>query len=200
MEWQMRNWLYFTWLSGDHIVEQHIHNIDVVNWAKGKQPIRALGIGGRQVRTDAAFGHIFDHHGVHFEYDDGCWLFSQCRQIPQCHNQVSEHLIGTRGEADFHRGYHLRFRDERAAWSFEGDEPDPYQKEHDDLFAAIRAGAPYNEARYAAESTLTAIMGRMATYSGKLVTREEALASERLGPPEYAWGEIAVPAVPMPGQ
>ena len=98
MEWQLRNWLYFTWLSGDHIVEQHIHNLDVVNWAKGKHPVRAHGIGGRQVRTDGAFGHIFDHHGVHYEYDDGTWMFSQCRQIPKCHNQVSEHLIGTEGE------------------------------------------------------------------------------------------------------
>jgi predicted dehydrogenase len=199
MEWQMRNWLYFTWLSGDHIVEQHIHNIDVVNWAKRMHPVRAVGVGGRQVRTAKEFGHIFDHHSVHFEYADGSWLFSQCRQIPGCWNSVSEHLIGTSGRAECHDGKILA-RNGDVVWEFEDGERDPFQQEHDDLFAAIRAGAPYNEAQHGAESTLTAVMGRMATYTGREVTWEQALASEeRLGPPRYEWGEAPFPPVAMPG-
>ncbi|MGE0143740.1 MAG: Gfo/Idh/MocA family protein [Planctomycetota bacterium] len=200
MEWQLRNWLYFTWLSGDHIVEQHIHNIDVINWAKRGHPVRAFGMGGRQVRTDARFGHIFDHHAVHYEYADGSFLFSQCRQIDGCANQVSEHLIGTLGRADLNTGgWSIKTAD--GTWQFprrEGN--DPYQTEHDDMFAAIRAGTPYNEARFGAESTLTAILGRIATYTGKLITWEEALESERLGPTEYAMSGVPLPPVPMPGR
>ena len=199
MEWQLRNWLYFAWLSGDHIVEQHIHNIDVINWAKKGHPARASGMGGRQVRTDAKFGHIFDHHDVQYEYDDGSMMFSQCRQIDGCANQVSEHLIGSQGRADLNTG----------GWTITGEKPwrfprgeanEPYQTEHDDLFAAIRSGKIYNEARYGAESTMTAIMGRMATYSGRIVTWEEALAGERLGPDTYAWGDLPTPPVAMPGR
>ena len=197
MEWQMRNWLYFTWLSGDHICEQHIHNLDVVNWAKQAHPVRAHGIGGRERRTDEKFGHIFDHHGVHYEYADGSYMFSQCRQIAGCMNKVSEHLIGSKGRVDFEGGYHIRGSDND--FSYKGKRQNPYQVEHDRLFAAVRQGTPHNEAKYGAESTLTAIMGRMATYSGKMVTWEDALGSERLGPTEYSWGEIAVPAVPRPG-
>ncbi len=199
MEWQMRNWLYFTWLSGDHIVEQHIHNIDVINWAKQGHPVRASGMGGRQVRTDAKFGHIFDHHDVHFEYADGSLLFSQCRQIDGCSNQVSEHVVGTKGRADMSTGgWTISGAN---AWQFprkEGNEP--YQTEHDDFFAAVRSGKIYNEARYGAESTLTAILGRMATYSGRVVTWDEALASERLGPDTYAFGDLPTPPVPTPGR
>ena len=197
MEWQLRNWLYFAWLSGDHITEQHIHNLDVINWAKRAHPVRAMGVGGRQVRTGAAFGHIFDHHAVQFEYEDGSWMFSQCRQIPGCKNQVSEHLIGTEGNADCYRGYSIRGEN---PWRMDGRDNSPYQVEHDDLFAAIRKGAPYNEARYGAESTLTAVLGRMATYTGKVVTWEEAMAAERLGPDQYVFGELATPPVPIPGR
>ncbi|MEM7204762.1 MAG: Gfo/Idh/MocA family oxidoreductase [Planctomycetota bacterium] len=168
MEWQLRNWLYFTWLSGDHIVEQHVHNLDVVNWAKRAHPVRALGLGGRQTRVDPAYGHIFDHHSVHYEYGDGTWLFSQCRQMVGCKGRVSEHLIGTKGRCDTDsRRWSISGDTE---WKYEGDKNNPYQTEHDDLFASIRKGQPLNEGRYVAESTLTAIMGRMATYSGKEIT------------------------------
>ena len=198
MEWQLRNWLYFTWLSGDHIVEQHIHNLDVINWAKQAHPVKAHGMGGRQVRVQPAFGHIFDHHAVQFEYEDGSVMFSQCRQMPGCAFRVSEHLIGTRGTADFlRRGQQMKV--DGKSWRYDGPKQVPFQQEHDDLFAAIRADTPYNEAEYGAQSTLTAIMGRMATYSGKDVTWDQALASERLGPAAYEWGGLAVPAVPTPG-
>lgn len=199
MEWQLRNWLYFTWLSGDHIVEQHVHNIDVVNWAKHAYPVRAHGVGGRQVRTDPAFGHIFDHHSVHFEYADGAWLFSQCRQQDNCANDVSEHLIGTKGRADMDGN---RYRiDSKEPWKFEGPGNDPYQAEHDALFESILEGKGLNEGELVANSTMTAIMGRMATYSGKVITWDEAISSnEALGPQSYEFGPLPVPPVAMPGR
>jgi predicted dehydrogenase len=199
MEWQLRNWLYFTWLSGDHIVEQHVHNLDVVNWALQGHPVRARGMGGRQVRTDAKFGHIFDHHSVQYEYDGGAWCFSECRQIDGCLNDVSEHVYGADGECHMDTGS-WKITGKRA-WEYDGEKNDPYQTEHDDLFASIRAGTPLNEGRMVAESTLTAIMGRMATYSGRQVTWDEALkADERWGPETYEFGDLPVDPVPMPGR
>jgi predicted dehydrogenase len=198
MEWQLRNWLYFTWLSGDHIVEQHVHNIDVINWAMQGHPVSARGMGGRQVRTDAKFGHIFDHHAVQFQYDNGAYCFSECRQIDGCVNDVSEHVYGTLGEA--HMGGNWRITGDNA-WTFEGQRNDPYQSEHDALFASIRARQPLNEGKMVAESTLTAVMGRMATYTGKQISWQEALESdEKWGPDSYEFGPLPVDPVPMPGQ
>ncbi|MFO1030885.1 MAG: Gfo/Idh/MocA family oxidoreductase [Planctomycetota bacterium] len=198
MEWQLRNWLYFTWLSGDHIVEQHVHNLDVVNWALQAHPTRCRGMGGRQVRTDPKYGHIFDHHAVQYQYAGGAFCFSECRQIDGCANDVSEHVYGSDGEA--HLGSSFRITGKNA-WTFGGGHNDPYQTEHDDLFAAIRAGKPFQEGRMVAESTLTAIMGRMATYSGGEVTWEQALADDRRwGPETYEFGPLPVDPVPMPGQ
>jgi myo-inositol 2-dehydrogenase/D-chiro-inositol 1-dehydrogenase len=199
MEWQLRNWLYFTWLSGDHIVEQHVHNLDVVNWALQSHPTRCRGMGGRQVRTHEKYGHIFDHHAVQYQYPSGIWSFSESRQIDGCANDVSEHVYGTDGEAHMDSG---RWRiTGKNAWTHEGPNNDPYQTEHDDLFASIRARKPFDEGRMVAESTLTAIMGRMATYSGKEVTWEQALASEeKWGPDHYEFGPLPVDPVPMPGQ
>lgn len=198
MEWQLRNWLYFTWLSGDHIVEQHVHNLDVINWAMQAHPTRCRGMGGRQVRTDPKYGHIFDHHAVQYQYGNGAWCFSECRQIDGCANDVSEHVYGTLGEA--HMGNDWRITGEKA-WKFDGPKNDPYQTEHDDLFAAIRARQPFNEGRMVAESTLTAIMGRMASYSGQEISWEQALASdEKWGPDSYEFGPLPVDPVPMPGK
>lgn len=198
MEWQLRNWLYFTWLSGDHIVEQHVHNIDVINWAMQGHPVSARGMGGRQVRTDPKFGHIFDHHAVQFRYDSGAYCFSECRQIDGCVNDVSEHVYGTLGEA--HMGGDWRITGENE-WKFDGQKNDPYQTEHDDFFASIRAGKPLSEGQMVAESTLTAIMGRMATYSGKQISWQDALDSdEKWGPDSYEFGPLPVDPVPMPGQ
>ncbi|MEZ6036340.1 MAG: Gfo/Idh/MocA family oxidoreductase [Planctomycetota bacterium] len=198
MEWQLRNWLYFTWLSGDHIVEQHVHNLDVINWAMQAHPDFARGTGGRQVRTDPKFGMIFDHHAVQYHYPSGAWNFSECRQIAGCQNDVSEHVYGTLGEA--HLGGKPTITGENA-WKYEGPGNDPYQSEHDDLFASIRAGKPLNEGQMVAESTLTAIMGRMATYSGKQISWDDALNSdEKWGPDSYEFGPLPVDPVPMPGQ
>lgn len=173
MQYQIRNWYFFTYLSGDHIVEQHCHNIDVGNWFKGAYPIRANGIGGRQTRTSPECGQIFDHHYVEFEYADGCRMFSQCSQFPAKWGQVSEHLLGSKGTADFHdqKPSEIKGADH---WKFKGVSKNAYQVEHDDLFAAIRNDTPYNEADYGAHSTMTAIMGRMATYSGGVVEWNDA--------------------------
>ena len=185
MQFQMRNWYYFTWLCGDHICEQHIHNLDVINWLKGAYPVKAWGMGGRQVRTQKHFGEIFDHHFVEYEYADGSRMFSQCRQIPGCWNSVTEHAQGTKGSADI-SGSTIRTGDQ--VWKYKGAKNDPYQTEHDDLFASIRAGKPLNEGEYGALSSMTSIMGRMATYSGKEVEWEAALNSQiSLAPKEFSF-------------
>jgi myo-inositol 2-dehydrogenase/D-chiro-inositol 1-dehydrogenase len=185
IEYQMRNWYYYTWLCGDHIVEQHIHNLDVSNWFVDGHPVDANGMGGREVRTAPKYGEIFDHHFVEFTYENGVKMLSQCRHIPGCFNSVSEHIHGTKGVANL--------SDRRAEitgpneWRG-GDSPNPYQVEHQDLYASIRSGQPYNEAEYGAHSTMTAIFGRMATYSGKMLEWNRAIGSElSLAPKEYAW-------------
>jgi predicted dehydrogenase len=198
VEWQLRNWLYFTWLSGDHIVEQHIHNLDVVNWAMRAHPVRAVGLGGRQVRTGPEYGHIYDHFAIDYEYENGVHMMSMCRQIAQCADSVSEALVGSQGKCQVDKYTITGPR----AWRFRGEKNNPYGQEHTDLIASIRAGKPYNELKEVTESTLTAIMGRMATYTGKLVTWEEALNSEEnLMPAGLDWTmTLPVPPVPMPGQ
>jgi len=199
MEWQLRNWLYFTWLSGDHIVEQHVHNLDVVNWAMGAHPIKATGLGGRQVRTSPAYGHIFDHFAIEFEYPGGVMVSSQCRQIDGCSSRVDETIKGTEGICNLRPGYG---KIEGAfPWSFKGENPNPYVQEHADLLAAIRAGEHINELTNVAHSTLTAIMGRMSAYTGQDVTWDQAMNSTLdLSPPSYEMGPLPTPAVPMPGR
>ncbi len=196
MEWQLRNWLYFTWTSGDHIVEQHVHNIDVINWALQATPIRAIGMGGRQVRTGDEYGQVFDHFSIEFEYPGGVWITSTCRQIDGCASKVSEHLVGTHGVSD--PSGRIRGKEE---WRFTGEAPNPYVQEHTDLIASIRNGEPLNEAKCVAESTLCAIMGRMSAYTGKEVTWEFAMSSELdLRPARYEFGDLPVAAVAVPGR
>jgi predicted dehydrogenase len=175
MEYQMRNWYYFVWLCGDHINEQHIHNLDVINWVKQGHPVRAWGMGGREVLKGIDNGEIFDHHAVEYEYADGSRCSSQCRHQLGCWDNVSEHVQGTKGLCDVGR-YDIKGEQ---AWRGKKDEIDPYQQEHDDLFNAIRNDLPYNEtALYGAYSTMTAIMGRMATYSGKEIKWDDAINSQ----------------------
>ncbi len=199
MEWQLRNWNYFTWLSGDHIVEQHVHNLDVINWALGAHPVRAVaGVGGRQVRTAERYGHIFDHFAVEFEYPNGVSVFSQCRQINQCSNNVSEAIVGTAGSSNCANRIDPK---KGEPWRFGGKPASAYRLTHEDLIASILAGKPINEAQAVAESTMTGILGREAVYSGQVITWEAAIASEtRLGPREYALGPHPTPPVAMPGQ
>ncbi len=197
MEWQLRNWYYFTWLCGDHIVEQHVHNLDVVNWALGAHPVRAVGVGGRQVRTDPVYGNIYDHFAIDYDYENGCRLMSMCRQIPGCENNVSEALIGSKGFCQVNK---YTITGEKS-WRLEGKDNLPYVQEHADLIASIREDKPINELKNVAESTLTAIMGRMAAYTGQAVTWEQALnTEENLMPVKLEWGPLAVGPVAMPGQ
>jgi myo-inositol 2-dehydrogenase/D-chiro-inositol 1-dehydrogenase len=194
MEYQMVNWYYFTWLCGDHIVEQHIHNIDVSNWVKNGHPVKANGMGGSQIPRDKDDGEIFDHHAVEFEYADGSRMFSQCRHQRGAWGSVSEAAVGTKGTVSLN-GYDIR-PTEGSAWKYRGPNPNPYQVEHDDLFAAIREGRDYNEAEAGAHSTMTAILGRMATYGGKEITWDNALASKiSLQPTEYGF-EVTPPVTP----
>jgi myo-inositol 2-dehydrogenase/D-chiro-inositol 1-dehydrogenase len=197
MEWQLRNWLYFTWLSGDHICEQHVHNLDVANWALGNHPTRAVGLGGRQVRTSPAYGQIFDHFAIDYEYPGGAHVLSMCRQIDGCENNVSESVVGSKGRWSSTTSA----IDGPEKWRFRGKEVNPYDQEHIDLVNSIREGKPLNELRTVAESTLTAIMGRMSTYTGKAVTWEEALNSKQdLMPRELVLGPLPVAPVAVPGQ
>ncbi len=191
MEYQMRNWYYFNWLCGDHIVEQHIHNIDVANWVKQAHPIKAQGQGGRQVRTGLDHGEIYDHHFVEFEYADGSRVMSQCRHIPDCMNRVSEAFHGTLGYAPA-PGEIYSANGETVLKHDSSDDPNPYQQEHDELFAAINAGEyKFSDSENGAIATMSAILGRMATYSGKVVTWEDAMGSElNLMPETFDWDAI----------
>jgi predicted dehydrogenase len=198
MEWQLRNWLYFTWLSGDHIVEQHIHSLDKMAWAmKDEYPVKASGMGGRQVRIEPKYGNIFDHHAVVFEYASGPKLFSYCRQQNGTAHDISDHIMGTKGTCDV-MAHRITGQN---SWSMRKDpKDDMYQNEHDELFASIRSGKPINNGDYMTRSTLMAIMGRMATYTGQVITWEKALQSrEDLTPSHYEFGPLAVPPVARPG-
>lgn len=177
MEYQLRNWYYFNWLCGDHIVEQHIHNLDVVNWLKNGYPVDAQGQGGRQVRTGIDHGEIFDHHMIEFTYADGSKLLSQCRHIQGCWGSVSEHAHGSQGNCDIGGARILDTRGNEI-WSYGQGGGDGHQQEHHDLFADLRKGNIPNEGDYAAYSSMTAILGRMASYSGKAITWNEALNSQ----------------------
>jgi predicted dehydrogenase len=200
MTYQLRNWLYFTWLSGDHIVEQACHSIDKMAWAmKDVPPLKAIGTGGRQSRTGKEFGHIFDHHAVVFEYKGGLKMFHACRQQVNCANEVTDYVFGTKGTAAVMQH---RITGEKP-WALRrrpGVRDDMYQNEHDELFASIRAGKPINDGERMAQSTLMAIMGRMATYTGQEITWQMALNSkEDLTPAKYEFGPLAVPPVAQPG-
>ena len=208
LQYQMQNWYHFTWLCGDHINEQHIHNIDVANWFIGGHPEVAQGMGGRQQRVDKKWGQIYDHHYVEFTYANGVRVNSQCRHQEKTFSPVREEFTGTKGklylknsgqcEAKDHKGETIwRYRPAREAAGEAGEkkgqrrasgDPDPYQTEHDVLQAAIRENKPINNAYYGAESTMTAIMGRMATYSGQEITWDQAINSKvQHMPPIVTW-------------
>ncbi|HYE98061.1 MAG TPA: Gfo/Idh/MocA family oxidoreductase [Planctomycetota bacterium] len=197
MTWQTRNWYNFTWLSGDFNVEQHVHFLDVAAWALGdRYPARAIGMGGRQVFTGPEYGNIYDHFSVVYEYDDGTRLTSHTRQHGGCANDISCQVLGTEGRA------HLTTAVVKVGdWSPEGKGNSYFQEEHNVLFASIRRGEPVNNGEYMSKSTLLAIMGRMAAYTGQRITWEQAMGSkEDLTPPAYAWGPHPVPGPAVPGK
>jgi predicted dehydrogenase len=198
-EWQIRCWPYFTWLSGDHIVEQHVHNLDVMNWALGN-PVNCLGRGGRQVRTDGGYGNIYDHFGVEYEYENGVRVCSMSSQMKGVTGRVVEGLVGPKGQAWFSRnGCYITGENE---YKFQGETHDGGEKQFQDLTDSIRNGEPINEAERIAHSTLTAIMGRMSSYSGKSVSWSYALnaSKENLFPKNLKIpGKLPVAPVAMPG-
>jgi predicted dehydrogenase len=198
MEWQIRNWLYFTWLSGDHIVEQHLHQIDIMNWVMGGPPKLCIGMGGRMARTDPVFGHIYDFFSVQYEYANGVKWQSMCRQIDGTYGRTAEEVIGTKGKAIPERG----ITEGPNKWRYESEKSvNPYEQEHTDLIESIRAGKPINEGKATAESTLSAVMGRMSAYTGKLVTFRQAMESPLdLFPKNLGFGPLPVPPVAIPGK
>lgn len=202
MEYQLRNWYYFTWLSGDHIAEQAVHSIDKMAWAmKDEPPVNCVAIGGRQVRTEEKYGHIYDHFGVIYEYANGTRGYHFTRQQANCANYVNDYFTGTKAIAKIKTFGSLEIVGDNK-WRFNGDRPDMYQVEHNELFASIRKGAPINDGERMAKSTMLAIMGRMAAYTGQIVKYEDAIKSdERLGPADlHDWNApLPVPPVAMPG-
>lgn len=199
MEYQMRNWLYYTWLSGDHIAEQHIHSLDKALWLNGDTPpVRCFGLGGRQVRTADQWGHIYDHFAVCYEWANGVKCFAYTRQMAGCYSDVDDYVLGTKGHATILKN---EIVNSEGTWKYRGPAPSMYDVEHQRLFESIRNGTPINNGTYMSYSTLMAIMGREACYTGANLSWEEAMASEVvLGPTSYAWGDVPTPPVAMPGQ
>jgi len=208
LQYQVHNWYHFCWLSGDNICEQHIHNIDVGNWVLGDDhPVEANGMGGCTARYRGELrgtGQIFDHHFVEFVYANGVRMFSQCRHMANCFNSVSEFAHGTKGVADCSGRI-----DGENSWRYTGPNPNGHQQEQIDLVAALRAGKRYNEGYYGANSSMTAVLGRMATYSGKVVKWDEAVEKGKSEfPKELRWDAPATVSknaegdypIPMPGE
>ena len=205
LQYQVKNWYYYTWLSGDHLVEQAVHNIDKLAWVmKDEPPVKCVAHGGRQSRTAPEFGHIFDHFSVVYEYANGVRGFHFSRQQNSCANDSSDHFMGTEGVADIVTSFSGPFIVRgKTKWRFREEPPtNMYQNEHNELFASIRAGKPINDGVRMAHSTLLAIMGRMAAYTGQEITWEQAMNSqENLAPAIQDWNSPAsVPPVAVPGQ
>jgi myo-inositol 2-dehydrogenase/D-chiro-inositol 1-dehydrogenase len=213
MEYQMRNWYYFNWLCGDHIVEQHVHNIDIANWVKNAYPVSIQGTGSRAWRTGKDYGEIYDNHAVELTYADGSVIYSQCRHFEGIANRVDETFQGTKGRV------YLSAGNNGVLWDHKGKEifnhptkgnANPYQTEHDELFAAIAKGEyKFADAERGAKSCFTAIVGRYATYSGQTIKWDEALkADNSLMPEQLSWtanpklmpDENGLYPIPTPGK
>lgn len=202
MEWQCRNWYYFTWLSGDHIVEQFVHNLDAINWAFQGPPVSAIGSGSRNKRVDPNYGHIYDNFNIEYVYENGVRVTAMCRQMENCLTRVSNRIIGTEGIADVNPD-HSVLRDHKGKLLFEAPEKgnNPYVQEHTDLIASIRENKPLNEAREVAYSTLTAVMGREACYTGQEITWDAMMDSaQSLVPETFAFSTLPVSPVAVPGE
>lgn len=200
MEWQLRNWQHFTWASGDFNVEQHVHSLDKVQWALGDQvPVRATGTGGRQARTGAESGHVYDHFSVVYEYANGVKAFTSCRQMDGTSHDVSDYVIGTKGTCDVFK-HRIKRNDTQENWKFSGDKGNMYVTEHAEMYQALRAGKTINNGDYMCKSTMVAILGRMSAYTGQTLTWDQAFNSkEDLTPASYDFGPLAMPKVAVPG-
>ena len=206
MEWQCRNWYHFTWLSGDHIVEQFVHNLDTINWALQGHPVEATATGGRQARVDPSYGHIYDHFSVVYTYPNGVQVRAMCRQMERATPNISNRIEGTEGRIDLNPGT-TTLTDNGGSTVFEMEkgervDEDPYVTEHTDLVESIRQEDPINEAEQIAHSTLTGILGREAAYTGQTITWDEIMAADQLnlGPDSYGFGDATIPPIPQPGR
>ena len=200
VEWQISNWYNFSWLCGDGLVEQAVHSVDKVCWAlRDADPVSCVAVGGRQIPAQG--GNIFDHFEANYLFAGGVRAFVVHRQIPNCYNENSDYILGSKGQLTIGRGA-VPVITGPNAWTFEGQRNDMYQAEHDALFASIRKGKPINDGVWMAHSTMLALMGRMAAYTGQQVTWEQAMSSqEKLVPDTIDWnGSLEVPPMPMPGQ
>jgi len=200
MEYQLRNWYYYTWLSGDSIVEQAIHSMDKAAWAmKDEAPLYCTALGGLQARLDKERGNIFDHFSIMYEYAGGVRTFFDCCQIPGVDGDVSTYVMGTKANCSVERPK-VEDRAGETLWRYDGKKNVMHQQEHDDMFAGLRSGNIINNTQYMCRSTMLTIMGRQAAYSGKRITWEQAMNSqENLTPPSYDWGPVAEPTVAVPG-
>jgi len=200
MEWHLRRWLFLTWLSGDFIVEMHVHNLDVMNWAFGGHPVQCVGMGGREVRTAPEYGNVFDHFAIEYEYPNGVRVEYMGTQIDGFTGRNDQRLVGTKGRAytDFGRVVIEGQNEVEYAW----DRVDPCIKQHADQIAAIRQGKRLNEGRRIAESTLTSIMGRMSAYTGRALKWDWAMKASKLdlSPPKYEFGDLQMRPVAVPGK
>jgi myo-inositol 2-dehydrogenase / D-chiro-inositol 1-dehydrogenase len=201
MQYQVSNWHYFTWLSGDFISEQFVHQLDLAAWLMGERyPVRCIGTGGRQVRTEPEYGHIFDHFTSIYEFENGARLFATTRQQDGCSDEMSTHAVGTKGSFAFdQRGLSLTGEN---PWQPPREPPqDLHQPEMDAFFGALREGRALDNGDYMAKSSLMAILGRMACYTGRSLSWEQAFASkEELRPSAYTWDATPPEAkVALPG-
>lgn len=201
MEWQCRNWYYFTWLSGDHIVEQFVHNIDITNWVFQGHPDSAIAIGGRIARTSPEYGHIYDHFSVEYVYPGGIVVEAKCRQLQGGTNRVENRIVGTKGIADLNpRSSKIRAHNGSILYEMQEPGGNGYVQEHADLIQSIRESRPINEAAQIAASTLTAVLGRESAYTGQQLSWDELVASGLdIVPKTLAFGQLPTPQVPVPG-
>ncbi len=200
MEWQLRRWLFLTWLSGDFIAEMHVHNLDIINWVMGGPPIQCTGMGGRQQRVEPEFGNVYDHFAVEYEYPNGIFVSYKGAQQDGISNPHYERIIGTKGSAqlDFARAVIKGANAAEIGW----DEYDPCLTQHADQIDAIREGKRLNEGKRIAESSMTAILGRMSAYTGRSLKWDWAMKASKLdlAPPAYKFGDLAMRPVAIPGK
>ncbi|MEX0680208.1 MAG: Gfo/Idh/MocA family oxidoreductase [Balneolales bacterium] len=200
MEWQLRNWYYFTWLSGDFIVEQFVHNLDTANWIFNGPPLKCWGMGGRQVRVEPKYGHIYDNFNIHYEYPNGVEVIGSCRQMEGANRNVGSQIIGSNGKAiiETDRSELLNLNGE-SIQQFLAFEENPYEKTHEDLIKSIREGTPLNETKKVAEATMTAVMGRESAYTGQEITWDQIMNAELdLVPESVEFGPATIPPVAVP--
>jgi len=200
MEWQLRRWLFLTWLSGDFITEMHIHNLDRMNWALDAHPVQCIALGGRQVRTGPEYGNVYDHFSVEYEYPGGVRIEYMGSQIDKITYRQDARVIGTKGRAYTHEGDFII--EGAKPFKYDGPSPSPVIKQHADQIAAIRQGKHLNEGKRIAESTLTCIMGRMSAYTGRALSWDWAMKGSKLdlSPPKYEFGDLPMRPVAVPGK